>query len=139
MELEQLLKENEENGKLAVEKAKVFIQNYKGEYMATLDYAWIHSKSNYIHNQFTLLLSYLVEHYITTNNFKKREQTLLLMIEYSPYSDKIIRQLIHHYVDEDNRASAVKAYKAFEKNLFTDLGILPNQETLALYATIAHE
>lgn len=63
LELEQLLKEKEEFGKLAVEKAEVFIQNYKGEFMATLDYAWIHRKSNYIHNQLTLLLSYLVEHY----------------------------------------------------------------------------
>jgi len=63
LELEQLLKEKEEFGKLAVEKAEVFIQNYKGEFMATFDYAWIHRKSNYIHNQLTLLLSYLVEHY----------------------------------------------------------------------------
>ena len=139
LELEQLLKDKEEVGELAIEKAEVFIQNYKGEYMATLDYAWIHSKSNFIHNQLTLLLSYLVEHYTTTNNFKKREQTLLLMIEYNPYSDKMIQQLIQHYADEDNRANAVKAYKAFKKNLFTDLGILPNQETLELYATIAQE
>ncbi|MFJ7648714.1 response regulator [Lysinibacillus sp. NPDC097279] len=139
MELEQLLKDKETFGELDVEKSELFIQNYHGEYMATLDYSWIHSKANFIHNQLTLLLSYLVEHYTAKHNAKKREQTLLLMIEYNPYSDNTMQQLIQHYIEEDNRANAVRVYNTFKKNLYTDLGILPNQETISLYASIAHE
>lgn len=139
LELEQLLKNKEELGELDVEKAELFIQNYHGEYMATLDYSWIHSKANFIHNQLTLLLSYLVEHYTTKHNAKKREQTLLLMIDYNPYADNTIQQLIQHYIEEDNRANAVRVYNTFKKNLYADLGILPNPETIALYDTIAQE
>lgn len=139
LELEHLLKHKEEVGELDVERAEAFIQNSHGEYMATLDYSWIHSKSNFIHNQITLLLNYLVEHYKTTNNVEKRERTLLVMLEYNPYSDKIIQELLQLYIEEDNRANAVKVYKDFKNVLFTDLDISPNQETIELYATIAQE
>jgi len=61
------------------------------------------------------------------------------MIEYNPYSDNTMQQLIQHYIEEDNRANAVRVYNTFKKNLFTDLGILPNQETISLYASIAQE
>lgn len=61
------------------------------------------------------------------------------MLEYNPYSDKIIQELLQLYIEEDNRANAVKVYKDFKNVLFTDLDILPNQETIELYATIAQE
>ncbi|QDQ00378.1 response regulator [Lysinibacillus fusiformis] len=139
LDLEQLLKHKEENDELDVEKAEIFIQNHHGDYMATLDYPWTNGKGNFFNNQFTILLNFLVEHYTATHALKRRELILLLSLDYSPYSDKIIQQLLQHYIEVDNRANAIRIYNTFRDNLFTDLGILPNQDTIELFNTISEE
>ncbi|WP_274520159.1 response regulator [Lysinibacillus parviboronicapiens] len=137
LDLEQLLKQKDETEELDIEKAETFIDNHQGDYMATLDYPWINSKANFFNNQFTILLNFLVEHYTATHAFKKRELTLLLSLDYSPYSDKIIQQLIQHYIEVDNRANAITIYNTFRNNLLTELGILPNLDTIELFNTIS--
>jgi len=138
-DLEQILNNKMETRKLDVEKAEALIQSYQGEYMATLDYPWITSKANFMNNQFTLLLHDLVEHYTAIHDVKKREHILLLALEHNPYSDKTIQKLMQHYIDEDNRASAVKVYNKFRGTLLSDLGILPNLETTELFNAISKE
>ncbi|MEY9974473.1 two-component system LytT family response regulator [Lysinibacillus sp. RC46] len=136
-ELEHILNAKAETGKIDVERAEALIQSYQGEYMATLDYPWITSKANFMNNKFTLLLHDLVEHYTEIHDVKKREQILLLTIDHNPYSDKTIQQLIKHYIEVDNRASAVKVYNTFKSTLLADLGILPEQETTELFNAIS--
>jgi len=138
-DLEQILNEKMESGRLNIEKAEALIQKYQGEYMATLDYPWIISKANYMNNQFTLLLHNLEGHYTAINDVKKREHVLLLAFEHNPYSDKTIQQLMQHYIDIDNRASAVKIYNKFRDTLLNDLEILPNQETTELFNALSQE
>ncbi|WP_427110662.1 response regulator [Lysinibacillus xylanilyticus] len=138
-DLEHILNANMETAKIDVEKAEALIQSYQGEYMAALDYPWITSKANFMNNRFTLLLHDLIEHYTAIHDVKKREQILLLTIEHNPYSDKIIQQLIKHYIEVDNRACAVKVYNTFKNTLLTDLGILPEQETTELFNAISVE
>jgi len=136
-DLEHILNANMETAKIDVEKAETLIKSYQGEYMAALDYPWITSKANFMNNRFTLLLHDLIEHYTAIHDVKKREQILLLTIEHNPYSDKIIQQLIKHYIEVDNRASAVKVYNTFKNTLLADLGILPEQETTELFNAIS--
>ncbi|MFJ5564703.1 response regulator [Lysinibacillus xylanilyticus] len=138
-DLEHILNANMETAKIDVEKAEALIQSYQGEYMAALDYPWITSKANFMNNKFTLLLHDLIEHYTAIHDVKKREQILLLTIEHNPYSDKIIQQLIKHYIEVDNRACAVKVYNTFKNTLLADLGILPEQETTELFNAISVE
>ncbi|WP_337992214.1 response regulator [Lysinibacillus sp. JNUCC 51] len=138
-DLEHILNAHMETAKIDVEKAEALIQSYQGEYMAALDYPWITSKANFMNNKFTLLLHELIEHYTTIHDVKKREQILLLTIEHNPYSDKIIQQLIKHYIEVDNRACAVKVYNTFKNTLLADLGILPEQETTELFNAISIE
>ncbi|MFF2179467.1 response regulator [Lysinibacillus sp. NPDC058147] len=138
-DLEHILNGKTETGKINIEKAEALLQNYQGEFMASLDYPWITSKANFMNNKFTLLLHDLVEHYTAIHDVKKREEILLLTIEHNPYSDKTIRQLIKHYIEVDNRASAVKVYNSFKSTLIADLGILPEQETTEVFNAISVE
>ncbi|MGE7929754.1 response regulator [Lysinibacillus xylanilyticus] len=138
-DLEHILNANMATDQIDVEKAEALIQSYQGEYMAALDYPWITSKANFMNNKFTLLLHDLIEHYTAIHDVKKREQILLLTIEHNPYSDKIIQQLIKHYIEVDNRACAVKVYNTFKNTLLADLGILPEQETTELFNAISVE
>lgn len=138
-ELGQLLKNTEELGRLDIERAEAFVQNHQGEYMETTDYPWVTTKVNIFHKQFTLLLDYLIGYYTTSQNLKKLEKTLLLSLEYNPYSDNTLQQLMRHYIETDNRTTAVRLFHTFEKNLMMELGILPDQETLDLFEDIIHE
>lgn len=137
--LEHLLNSKMETGKLDIKKAEALIQNYQGEYMATLDYPWVTSKANFMNTQFTLLLYDLVEHYTVIHDEKKLEHILLLTLEHNPYSDKAIQQLMKHYIDVDNRASAVKVYNTFRSTLVADLDILPEHDTTELFNAISVE
>jgi len=131
-DLEHILNDRTETGKIDVERAESFIQNYQGEFMTSLDYPWITSRANFMNNKFTLLLYDLIEHYTAIHDVKKREHILLLTVEHNPYSDKTIQQLMRHYIEVDNRAGAVKVYNTFKSTLIADLGILPEQETTEL-------
>lgn len=138
-DLEHILNGKTKTGKIDIEKAEALLQNYQGEFMASLDYPWITSRANFINNKFTLLLHDLVEHYTAIQDVKKREEILLITIEHNPYSDKTIRQLIKHYIEVDNRAGAVKVYNSFKSTLLADLGILPEQETTEVFNAISVE
>ncbi|MCL1697968.1 response regulator [Lysinibacillus sp. Bpr_S20] len=138
-ELEHILNAKSETGKISIERAEALIQSYQGDYMASLDYPWMTSKASFMNNKFTLLLHDLVEHYTAIHDVKKREQILLLTIEHNPYSDKTIQQLMKHYIEVDNRASAVKVYHNFKNTLLADLDILPKQETTELFNAISVE
>ena len=135
-ELEQLLQNIKVHGELNIEKAESFTQDYRGNYMENMDYPWVTIKATFFNNQFILLLDYLVDYYTTTHNLKKREKTLLLSLEHNPYSDQALQKLLHHYIEADNRTDAVKVFRAFQKNLLTDLEILPNQGTMKLFESI---
>lgn len=138
-ELEQLLHNMKAHGELHIEKAESFIRDYRGNYMENMDYSWVTLKANFFNNQFILLLDYLVDYYTATHNLKKREKILLLTLENNPYSDQTLQKLMQHYIEANNRTDAVKAFRAFQKNLMTDLEILPNQETTELFESIIHE
>lgn len=138
-DLEHILNGKTETGKIDVERAEALVQNYQGEFMTSLDYPWITSKASFMNNKFTLLLHDLVEHYTAIDDVEKREHILLLTVEHTPYSDKIIQQLMRHYIEVDHRAGAVKVYNTFKSILMTDLGILPKLETTELFNAISVE
>ncbi|MEG0258328.1 MAG: response regulator [Lysinibacillus sp.] len=137
--LEQLLQSIKEHDELNMDKVESFIQEYSGSYMDNMDYSWVAIKASFFNNQFAILLDYLVVKYSATRDLKKREETLLLTLQLNPYSDQTLQKLMQHYIEADNRTEAVKVFLVFQKNLLTDLGILPDLETMALFKSIMHE
>ncbi|MGE8037000.1 response regulator [Lysinibacillus sp. NPDC093692] len=137
--LDHILNDKTETGKIDVGRAEALVQNYQGEFMSSLDYPWITGKASFMNNKFTLLLHDLLEHYTSIDDAEKREHILLLTVEHTPYSDKTIQQLMRHYIEVDHRAGAVKVYNTFKSILMSDLGILPKQETTELFNAISVE
>jgi len=140
-DLEDILNTKAETGRLNIEKAEELIQNYHGEFMATMDYAWTTSKANLMNKQFSQLLDELILYYSKNQNLKNRERSLLFALEFNPYSDKIVQQLIQHYTEIGNRAEAIKIYHTFNSLLLTELNVSPSQETTELFQNVlqAHE
>ncbi|WP_230875046.1 response regulator [Lysinibacillus cavernae] len=138
-DLEYILNNKAETGRLAIEKAEELIQNYQGEFMATLDYSWTASKANLMNKQFTQLLDELNHYYTKNQDVKSRERSLLLALELNPYSDKTIQQLIMHYSEIGNRAESIKIYHSFKSTLLSELNVSPSQETIDLFQTVLQE
>lgn len=137
-DLEDILNTKAETGRLNIEKAEELIQNYNGEFMATMDYAWTTSKANLMNKQFSQLLDELILYYSKNQNLKNRERSLLFALEFNPYSDKIVQQLIQHYTEIGNRAEAIKIYHSFNSLLLTELNVSPSQETTELFQNVLH-
>lgn len=137
-DLEDILNTKAETGRLNIEKAEELIQNYHGEFMATMDYAWTTSKANLMNKQFSQLLDELILYYSKNQNLKNRERSLLFALEFNPYSDKIVQQLIQHYTEIGNRAEAIKIYHSFNSLLLTELNVSPSQETTELFQSVLH-
>lgn len=137
-DLEDILNTKAETGRLNIEKAEELIQNYHGEFMATMDYAWTTSKANLMNKQFSQLLDELILYYSKNQNLKNRERSLLFALEFNPYSDKIVQQLIQHYTEIGNRAEAIKIYHSFNSLLLTELNVSPSQETTELFQNVLH-
>ncbi len=135
-DLEYILNTKAETGRLDIEKAEELIQNYHGEFMATLDYSWTASKANLMNKQFTQLLDELIHYYTKNQNFKNRERSLLLALELNPYSDKTVQLLIRHYTEIGNRAEAIKMYHSFNSLLLSELNVSPTQETTDLFQNV---
>lgn len=137
-DLEDILNTKAETGRLNIEKAEELIQNYHDEFMATMDYAWTTSKANLMNKQFSQLLDELILYYSKNKNLKNRERSLLFALEFNPYSDKIVQQLIQHYTEIGNRAEAIKIYHSFNSLLLTELNVSPSQETTELFQNVLH-
>ncbi len=133
LDLEYTLNTKAETGRLDIEKAEELLQNYNGEFMATMDYSWTASKANLMNKQFSQLLDELILYYTKNQNLKNRERSLLFALEFNPYSDKIVQQLIQHYIEVGNRAEAIKIYQSFNSLLLTELNVSPAQETIDLF------
>jgi len=138
-DLEIILNKKEETGRLDIERAEKLLQNYRGEFMATLTYPWTTSKANLMNKLFTQLLNELAHYYSQVHDVKNQERSLLLAVELNPYSDQATQQLIKHYTNIGNRAEAIKIYRSFKSALLSELNVLPTQETTNLFQAILQE
>ncbi|MCY1457705.1 hypothetical protein D9M71_750230 [compost metagenome] len=91
-----------------------------------------------MNKQFSQLLDELILYYSKNQNLKNRERSLLFALEFNPYSDKIVQQLIQHYTEIGNRAEAIKIYHSFNSLLLTELNVSPSQETTELFQNVLH-
>ena len=57
-------------------------------------------------------------------------------VELAPYDEPSLRRLMELLARGGNRAAAVRAYRAFEERISSELGLRPGDETRALAATI---
>ncbi|MFF6017332.1 response regulator [Lysinibacillus fusiformis] len=138
-DLEIILNKKEQTGKLDIESAEALLQDYRGEFMATMAYPWIASKANLMNKLFTQLLKELAHYYEQVQDVKNLERSLLIALELNPYSDQAVQPLIKHYANIGNRAEAIKIYRSFKRTLLSELNVLPMQETTTLFQTISEQ
>ncbi|GED64212.1 bacterial transcriptional activator domain-containing protein [Lysinibacillus fusiformis] len=122
------MNKKEQTGKLDIERAEALLQDYRGEFMATMAYP-IASKANLMNKLFTQLLKELAHYYEQVQDVKNLERSLLIDLKLNQYSDQAVQQLIKHYANIGNRAEAIKIYRSFKRTLLSKLNVLPMKET----------
>ncbi|MFD1927805.1 response regulator [Sporosarcina siberiensis] len=112
------------------------VEGYHGNFMERNGYEWALLQAQSILQKLVQLLQKMITYYSESNNLDKKQRYLVILLQYNPYSENVLQQLMHHYVQIGNRGDAVKAYHEFTKVLLNDLGILPEHETNSLYDSI---
>lgn len=112
------------------------VQLYSGEYMEKNDYEWASTKMQAIREKLFQLLHKMIDYYTDIHENDKKQNYLQILLKYNPYSENALRKLMLHYSETGNRGDAIKIYHDFLSILQSDLGILPDQNTLKLYESI---
>lgn len=112
------------------------VDRYKGDYMEQNGYEWALPKVEYYRTLYMQLLQKIIAYYDMKIGTEQKKITYLhRLLQYSPYSEHIIQQLMNCYMDMGNRGKAITIYHTFANNLLEDLGITPDQTTQKLYET----
>jgi DNA-binding SARP family transcriptional activator len=85
---------------------------------------------------YTQLLAHLMELYIQTCQFDDALSCALRILSLDPYSEEAIKTMVHIYLRQGNRTSALHQLDTFQHFLKQDLGIEPGKEIFALRNTI---
>lgn len=109
---------------------------YNGDYMIKNEYDWTFDIRMHYRNIFMQHLQKLCQYYANSKDRIKEREALQRFLQFDPYSEHAIQQLMKSYIDEGNRAEAIQIYQDFLHLLLEDLGINPDMTTQKLYQTI---
>lgn len=116
-----------------VEKA---IHLYIGLYMENNGYEWAEKKAQIINQQLFQLVQKVIDYYTAIKEHDKTLLYLHMFLEYNPYSEQTLKQLMLYHIQIGNRGEAVKVYYEFTDLLQEELGISPDKSTKTLYESI---
>lgn len=112
------------------------VQQYSGDYMAKNGYEWAAIKTQSIRQKLLQLLQKMIDYYTENENWDKKQHYLQISLNYNPYSEHVLQQLMNYYITVSNRGDAVNVYHDFKNLLLEDLGILPGRATTELYESL---
>ncbi|MEH6940235.1 response regulator [Bacillus sp. JJ722] len=136
IELEEILNMHTNISKDNIILLENAVQKYVGEYMETNEYEWAQAKAHTISQNIFQLLQKMIDYYTKCGEQNKKQQCLIMLLKYNPYSEHALQQLMLHNIEIGNRGDAVKVYQEFSELLLGDLDIEPDHSTKKLYQSI---
>ena len=94
---------------------------------------WVMPVQAYYHNLYESLIDHLVPLLEQENRFEKGIAICEDALKIDPYSEKIYQYLMRFLLIADERQEVVRIYEEMSKLLLTTFGIMPDQESRALY------
>lgn len=133
IEFEQLINQHPKITSENIAEIEKVLSLYTGDYMEKNEYPWSQTKTLYMKDQLIKLLQKMIDYYTQCKELLKKRQCLQLMLQYNPYSENALQQLILHDIKVGNRSEAIQIYHDFVALLKEDLGIEPEPSTKELY------
>ena len=133
-EFDQLCRsaEQQAEGRLALRLQALAL--YRGDFLSKLSTEpWVVPIAAYYHN---LYLQTLQEVLLPLEEQKEWEQAARLCrdaLRVEPYSETIYQHLMHALAEQGNQKDAVRAYEEMSELLFANFGVMPSDESRAIY------
>jgi DNA-binding SARP family transcriptional activator len=113
------------------------IELYTGELLEGLYDDWALHERERLRRLYMNSLAYLMDYYKQVGDFEACLACAQRILDQDPPREEIHREIMRLYLANGQRSLAVQQYQVCREVLATELGILPMEETQALYAQIA--
>lgn len=121
----------------AVEDKQTALGLYKGAFLENEPpQAWMLVTRERLRNQFIQLVQDVADAYQQDNDWPAVITTYQRGLEVDPLVERFCQGLLHAYQHTGERTEAIRAYKYFEEQLDTQLGIKPSAKTNELFQEI---
>lgn len=113
---------------------------YQGDFLKRLGgELWVEQLSAYFHNRYLYAAEESVPLLQATGEYQEAAALCRTVLADAPYQESLHRQLMVSLMGAGDYAGAGEAYRTLREMLLSELGILPDEETQAIYRTVAQQ
>jgi DNA-binding SARP family transcriptional activator len=112
---------------------------YTGELLEGFYYDWALRERERLRYVYLNSLAHLMQFYRRQRLYDKGLEAGRKILDLDPLHEEIHREMMQLYAESGQRALAIRQYESCCDSLHAELGILPMDETQALYTQIAPE
>jgi two-component SAPR family response regulator len=109
---------------------------YRGPYLPKVDYEWVLTQRENLHQKFLDAASNLIDLLIETKQYQQAIAYSQRAIEIEPCSEAAHRSAMIAYSAMGDKAGMVRQFDKCKKLLLNDLGVTPSPQTENLYRTL---
>ncbi|MBK8136908.1 MAG: hypothetical protein IPK52_13950 [Chloroflexi bacterium] len=120
------------------------VRTYGGEFMAQFALndspafeAWILSEREAVKQRYIGAVGVLIDAYRTQKRYREGIDWALRLLAADPLNEETHRRLMRLYVTSGDRTSALAQFETCQSLLWDELGVEPEDDTIALYEDIA--
>ncbi len=112
---------------------------YAGDLLADVDEEWLEPERERLKTLYRGALDVLVAGLRAARDYAPAIAAAQRLLADDPWREDVLRTLIRLHHEAGDRAGALQEYERFARTLRDELGTEPMAETLAVYASIAHD
>ena len=107
---------------------------YQGDFLSKLSSkAWVIPISAYYHNLYIEIVLQALPLLEQRELFRQAADLCREALQVSPYNENLYQHLMQALLEQGDQKGAVAAFEEMRETLLTSLGVLPSEESLALY------
>ncbi len=126
-----------------IERLKQAVTLYRGDFLADLEFhdspafdLWRTIEQERFHRQAMAALDHLTQYHLRLEDFAAAQETARRQLALEPWREEAHRQVMRSLALSGQRAAALAQYELARRTLAAEMGVVPDDETGALYEQI---
>lgn len=136
---EWLCNQKTENSQQRLDNLLAALDIYKGDFLPRQSSeVWVIPISTYLHNLYLSSAREAVDLLSLQGRIREAVAVCRRAIQLEPYSEAFCQILMQLLAGGGDRKGAAEVYEALNKRLFDDFGVIPSEETRAVYRAVVY-
>lgn len=133
-EYDRLEKEIAKGGEELLENSLALLRLYRGEFLSRLNSElWVIPVASYYHNSYIEHLTDVLPVLLENRRYEDMMEFCRVASQLDPFNENIHCYWMRAYIEAGEHKRAVEVYRSLSDRLLSELGVIPSQETRALY------